>query len=82
VLNPKVTTIYYESFSFKLYDLKNTYDEKDLASRRNFLFSFPSSPILTGYFVSQLGLQSAKAGGYPPIDVNNAMAREFTAFPG
>lgn len=57
-------------------------DERLLGSRRQFLSSFPSSAFFSAYIVAQLPVDHANAASYPPIDVNNAMAREFTAYPG
>merc|ERR1712071_457020 len=54
-----------------------------LDSRRTF-FSFQSRIIFGGFLLSQVLPvdNNAIAADFPPIDVNNAMAREFTAFPG
>ena len=48
------------------------------ACRRDFF----SQCAIGGFFLSTIGAQTAYAANAPSMDVNNAMAREYTAFPG
>ena len=66
----------------RLYHTKESNEEWHVNSRRDFMLSSPARFFLSGSLFSQLALKNADAANYPPIDVNNAMAREFTAFPG
>lgn len=50
-------------------------------SRRNFLFS-QSHVLVSAISLAHVAVNKASAANFPPLDINNAMAREYTAFPG